>query len=238
MRTTLRQLAAAARALLVLTLLLGLAYPAAVWALGQLPGLRGNAEGSLVATDGRRVGSDLIGQAYLDANGVPLAQYFQSRASAAGEGYDPTATAASNRGPEDVVDTPDDPATEDDEYSASLLTSVCARSEAVAAAERTDGARPYCRDGVGDPRSPVAPAGTDRPIPPDAVTASASGLDPHISPAYARLQVLRIARARSLPAEQVRDLVETHVQGRVLGFLGEPRVNVLQLNLALDELGT
>lgn len=73
-------------------------------------------------------------------------------------------------------------------------------------------------------------------VPPDAVTASSSGLDPHISPEYAAIQVARVAAARNLPIETVRDLLAAHTQGRDLGYLGEPRVNVLELNLALDEL--
>ena len=226
---------ASLRALLVLTVLLGVGYPLAVLAVGQLA-LRGNAQGSLVEVDGRVVGSDLVGQSFVDPDtGEVLPEYFQSRPSSAGDGYDPTSTAASNLGPEDVVDTPDDPATGEDDSDTSLLTSVCTRSREVGAANGVDGAREHCGpDGTGTPdrRGPVE--SDDSPVPPDAVTASGSGLDPHISPAYARLQVERVATARGLDAAQVRALVEQHVQGRVLGFLGEPRVNVLRLNLALD----
>jgi K+-transporting ATPase ATPase C chain len=264
-----RQHLAAVRALLVLTVVLGLGYPLAVTGLAQLPGLRSRAEGSLATADGQVVGSRLIGQSFTTADGTPLRQYFQSRPSAAGDGYDPTATAASNLGPEDVLDTPDRP---------SLLTDVCARSVAVGTLEGVDGSRPYCTPGgVGavlvvlpdrvvsaNEACPATPflatyggqpvqcrragddlaAGTVVPVrgnapaapvvPADAVTASGSGLDPHISPAYAALQVPRVARERGLSADAVRRLVAGATAGRALGFLGEPAVNVLELNLALD----
>lgn len=230
------QLLAALRAFVVLSVVLGLGYPLAVLAVGQLA-MSANANGSLVRAGGRVIGSDLIGQLYDDPkSGDPLPQYFASRPSAAGDGYDPTSTAASNRGPEDVTDTPDDPSTPADDSRTSLLSSVCSRSREVGAADGVSGARPYCGpDGTGTPGSrgdePAAGA-----VPPDAVTASGSGLDPHISPAYARLQVDRVAAARGLPAARVRALVGQYEQGRTLGFLGEPRVNVLELNLALDRL--
>ena len=138
----LAQSLAALRALLVFTVLLGLAYPLALVAVAQLPGLRGRAEGSFVTNaDGQPVGSRLIGQAFVDAGRNPIPWYFQSRPSAAGESYDPTATAAGNLGPEDVVDTT---------ARTSLLTLVCERSKAIGELEGVDGRRPYCApDGVG-----------------------------------------------------------------------------------------
>jgi K+-transporting ATPase ATPase C chain len=187
-----RQTAAAVRTLLVLTLLLGLAYPVVVTGVAQLT-MSGNADGSLVHRGGRVVGSDLIGQAF---RGDPA--YFQSRPSVAGQGYDPLASGASNLGPS----------------SPDLVAAERARRAAVV---RLDG---------------VAP----RQVPPDALQASGSGLDPDISPAYAAIQVRRVAAARRLPVATVRHLVARYTTGRTLGILGEPRVNVLDMNLALDAL--
>ena len=103
---------AALRALLVFTVLLGLAYPLLLVGVGRLPGLADRAGGSVITVGGRQVGSRLIGQAFTDADGKPDPRYFQSRPSAAGDGYDPTSTSASNLGPESIVDTlsanPDD----------------------------------------------------------------------------------------------------------------------------------
>lgn len=276
-----RRHTAALRALLVLTVILGIAYPVFIWLVAQLPGLRDKADGSLIEVDGKPVGSSLIGQLFTDTDGNPLPQYFQSRPSAAGDGYDPLSTSASNLGPEDIVDTA---------ARTSLLTDVCTRSLAAGALDGVSGARPFCTsDGVGavlsvlGPRDargnvsaptdvisvnqicpstpfvstyrgvpvrcndgtdhtpgqivPIRGAGADPAVPADAVTASGSGLDPHISPAYAALQVDRVAAARGISPEQVRMLVDQHTDGRTLGFMGEPRVNVAQLNLALDDLG-
>jgi len=101
-----RQHWAALRAVLVLTVILGIAYPVFIWLVAQLPGLNDKANGSLVEVDGKLMGSSLIGQSFTDADGNALPQYFQSRPSAAGDGYDPMATSASNLGPESIVDTP------------------------------------------------------------------------------------------------------------------------------------
>ncbi|MGK8556328.1 potassium-transporting ATPase subunit C [Nocardia gipuzkoensis] len=278
--TWIRQHLAALRALLVLTAITGIVYPLAVFAVAQLPGLREKADGSLLDANATTVGSSLIGQSFTDADGAALVQYFQSRPSAAGDGYDPLSTAASNLGPEDIVDT---------ESRKSLLTQVCTRSKAVRDREGVDGSRPFCtKDGVGAVLSVIGPRDADgdvsRPVqvvsvneacpakpfldayrgvrvecaepgqdysvgrivpihgdtpadpavPADAVTASGSGLDPHISPEYAAIQVARVAKARAVSEEQVRALVDEHTSGRTLRFLGEPRVDVLQLNLELD----
>ncbi|MCW6004422.1 potassium-transporting ATPase subunit C [Micromonospora sp. CPCC 205371] len=280
----LAQHVAALRALLVFTVLVGLAYPLIMVAVAQLPGLDDRAEGSLVSNAaGERVGSRLIGQAFVDRDGNPIRWYFQSRPSAAGDGYDPTATSASNLGPESVVDTLSD---NPDDASSSLLTQVCARSRAVGELEGVDGRRPYCtddgvgavlavfyRDGLTGPITRVvsvnqtgtpflasyegvpvesaqpgvdyvAEGGVITPIrggaptkptvPSDAVTASGSGLDPHISVAYAELQAPRIARERGTDLATVQRLITHYTDDRALGFLGEPGVNVLELNLALD----
>lgn len=140
---------AALRALLVLTAITGLAYPLFVWAVAQLPGLREHAEGSILTADGKPVGSRLIGQSFTDSGGNPLPQYFQSRPSAAGAGYEPTSSGGSNLGPESIVDAPGKP---------SLLTQVCARSAAVGRLEGVDGSRPFCTGGgVGAVLSVIGP---------------------------------------------------------------------------------
>ena len=290
--TWIRQHLAALRALVVLTALVGVGYPLALTAIAQLPGLKDNADGSLV-TDGKGqvVGSRQIGQAFTDGTGTALPAYFQSRPSAAtanvATGYDPTATSASNLGPENVVDTLPNPADRSDTGKQSLLTRVCARSVAVGSLEGVDGRRPYCTaSGVGavlavfhaepdyrgavtrvvsvNQACPAKPflatyqgvavqcarygqdytagkqvlirgeAPTHPAVPADAVTASGSGLDPDITVAYARLQAARVARARRVPTDRVLALVSAHTAGRPLGFLGEPAVNVLDLNVDLD----
>jgi K+-transporting ATPase ATPase C chain len=275
---------AALRALLVFTVLLGLAYPLALVAVGRIPGLDHPADGTLITVGDTTVGSRLIGQAFTDKDGNPIPRYFQSRPSAAGDGYDPTATSASNLGPNSIVDTL---AADPDDAKQSLLTQVCTRSLAIGKLEGVDGSRPYCtsdgvgavlavfyKDGLTGPVTrvvsvnqtetpflatydgvPVEPAkvGEDyralgaiitpirgnapaHPVvPSDAVTASASGLDPDISPAYAALQVPRIARERGLTEAAVRALVKDNTDDRALGFMGEPGVNVLTLNIALDQ---
>lgn len=197
-RTTLRTTGVAVRAMLVFTLALGIGYTILITALGQLA-LPWQAQGSLVRdAAGTVVGSALVGQSFTDADGVALPGYFQSRPSAAGDGYDGGASSGSNLGPE----------------NADLIAAIGERQADIAAREGAETAQ----------------------IPADAVTASASGLDPDISPAYALLQVDRVAAARGLDAAAVRELVESKIQSRDLGFLGEPRVNVLALNLALDAL--
>jgi K+-transporting ATPase ATPase C chain len=177
---------------LLLCLLTGLLYPGLVTGLAQLL-FPWQAHGSLVTANGRVVGSALIGQPFTRP------EYFHPRPSAAGQGYDATASAGTNKGPTDrkLADT--------------LIAG------AVERAVEEDGA-------------------VRGRIPADMVTASASGLDPHISPANAELQIARVARARSIPADSLRAVVRRHTEGRQLGFLGEPRVNVLLLNLALDSL--
>jgi K+-transporting ATPase ATPase C chain len=160
-----RQHWAALRALLVLTVITGFGYPLLVWGVAQLPGLHVKAEGSIIAVAGKPLGSKLIGQLFTDKDGKPLARYFQSRPSAGGAGYDPTATGGSNLGPESMVDTPPDPtkltagadpATAG--YKPSLLTQVCSRSAAIGQLEAVDGSRPFCTGGgVGAVLSVIGP---------------------------------------------------------------------------------
>lgn len=184
-----KQLRPAIMMTLVLCVITGFIYPGVVTGLSQLLFNR-QANGSLVTVNGRVVGSELIGQAFTRP------EYFHPRPSAAGNGYDPTASSGTNKGPTDrkLADTLIGP-----------------RTDSLVAA------------GV--------PKGS---VPTDAVTASASGLDPHISPANAYLQVARVARARGVDSAAVRRVLDAHVESRQFGFFGEPRVNVLMLNIALD----
>ncbi len=171
----------------VTTLIFGVAYPLAVTGIAQLL-FKAKANGQLITKDGRLVGSSLIGQPFSAPN------YFHSRPSAAGTGYDAANSSGSNFAP----------------TNKKLIDRVAAD---------TSTAQP------------------DRPnidVPIDLVTASASGLDPHITPAAASFQIPRIARERHLSDDAVQQLIAKHTEGRQLGFLGEPRVNVLELNLDLD----
>ena len=186
----LRQLRPALLSVLLFTALCGVLFPAVITAVSQAVFHR-QANGSLVERDGRIVGSELIGQ------GFSAPGYFHSRPSAAGAGYDGSASGGTNLGP----------------TSEKLINGT---RDLVVAYRRENG------------------LAEDAAVPADAVTRSASGLDPHISPANAELQAARVARARGLPAETVRRLIRENTQGRQLGILGEPRVNVLKLNLALD----
>jgi K+-transporting ATPase ATPase C chain len=182
------------RPAVVLTLLLcvitGLLYPGAVTAVAQLL-FPSQANGSILAREGQPVGSRLIGQAFASA------PYFHPRPSAAGAGYDATASGGTNKGPTDT------------KLADTLI------AHAVDGVVKDDGA-------------------AKGRIPSDMVTASASGLDPHISPANARLQVDRVARERGVDLQAILALVARHTEGRQLGVLGDPRVNVLELNMALD----
>lgn len=197
-RSTARTLWVSVRAIAVLTVLTGIVYTGVVTAVGQVA-MPAQANGSLVRdASGDVVGSSLIGQPYLDAGGAPLPEYFQTRPSAAGDGYDGAASSGSNHGPEH----PD------------LVAAVEERREQVAALEGVSVAE----------------------VPADAVTASGSGLDPHISPAYAAIQVARVAEARGLPVDEVQAIVDAHTAQPLGGLVGEATVDVLGINLSLDEL--
>lgn len=169
----------------VTTVLLGVAYPLFITGLAQVI-FPDKANGQIIVRDRTAIGSRIIGQAFTGP------EYFHSRPSAAGDGYDAADSGGSNLGP----------------TNSKLIN----RVEAQVRAEQQGG----------------------EPVPVDVVTASGSGLDPDITPAAAYYQVARIARARGIPERQVRELVARHIQGRQLGFLGEERVNVLELNLDLD----
>jgi K+-transporting ATPase ATPase C chain len=194
MRALIRQLRPAFMTVILFTLICGVAYPLLSTAIGQVA-FGDKAEGSLIKRDGVVVGSKLIGQTFT------APEYFHPRPSAAGDGYDGSASSGSNLGPTN----PD------------LLSAV---SERVVAYRQ---------------ENKLAP---DAPVPVDAVTASGSGLDPHISVANARMQIARVAAARGLDVGVVAELVDEHTDGRMLWVLGEPSVNVLELNLALDDLAT
>lgn len=194
-----RQFTTALRMAAITLVIGGLLYPLAVTGVARLA-FPAQATGSMVSVDSvssgesRVVGSALIGQSF------ERPEYFHSRPSYAGAGYDASASGASNLGP----------------TSRELRDTVAKRVQEVRA---TDG----------------VPA--DRAVPVDLVTGSGSGLDPHITVAAARIQIDRVATARGLSREEVARLVDAHTEGRQLGFLGEPRVNVLLLNVALDALG-
>ena len=172
----------------LMTLLTGVAYPLAMTGVAQFV-LRAPASGSLLHDDkGAVVGSRWIGQ------GFAKAQYLHPRPSAAGNGYDPTASGGSNYGPLD----------------------------------------PKLADRIRGDAAAIAKDAPGQAIPADAVAASASGLDPEISPEYARLQAPRVAAARHLPVSAVQEVIDGQTRGRTLAILGEPRVNVLLVNRALD----
>jgi K+-transporting ATPase ATPase C chain len=166
--------------LALMTVVLGLGYPFVVWGVSQIA-FPYQANGSLIESNGNVIGSELIGQNFTSA------KYFHGRLSAAGNGYDASASGGSNLGP----------------TNAKLIDRV--KADAV------------------------------DPIPADLVTTSASGLDPHISPAAAEYQIGRIAAERAVSEGQVRGLIAEFTESRTFGLLGEPRVNVLKLNLALDK---
>lgn len=201
-----RQILPSFMMLLVFTVITGLIYPLAVTGVAQAL-FSDKANGSIVERNGKPVGSAELGQSFTRAD------YFHPRPSSAGDGYDGSASSGSNLGPTNpklLHGQKDDPSTEDVDESYQGI-------EQRVAAYRSENGLP-----------------TSAKVPIDAVTGSGSGLDPHISIGNARLQAPRVARARNLPVGRVLQLIDQNTDQRDLGFLGEPGVNVLELNLALD----
>ena len=193
----------ALRALLLFTVICGIAYPVVIFGIGQAA-FHSQTNGSPVSFHGKVVGSSLLCQEFVTAKGSPLPQYFQPRPSTAANadvktdyGCDPGFSGASNLGPNNPV----------------LVQNIKQRQQQIAAFDHVKISA----------------------IPPDAVTTSASGLDPYISPQNAAIQINRVAATRHISPAAVAALVSQNTKGRTLGFLGEPRVNVLTLNIALDE---
>jgi potassium-transporting ATPase KdpC subunit len=244
----------------VLTVLLGFVYPLVVTGISQVT-MSKRANGSLVKENGKVVGSSLIGQSFADKDGNPMPNYFQPRPSNAGDGYDAMASAGSNYGPSNpnlignvpgVVTGADGRLLETNVY-ATASDPYCLPVQATDkdGNDITDQAgNPVYeknKDGsyVCDPNTvpertmayrALNGLAADTLVPADAVTSSASGLDPQISVANARLQAARVAKARNLTTGRVLEQIAAHTQGRQLGVLGEQTVNVLELNLALDRL--
>lgn len=206
-----RQLVVGLRAMLMFTVVLGLLYPLAMTGVAQAL-FHGNANGSIVKADGKDVGSDLIGQAYTKQvieNGKPKVDEKGDPVMEPDPKWFQTRPSAVD------YDGMGSSASQLGPNNKDLIASIDERRKAVAAFEGVD----------------------PKDVPADAVTASGSGLDPQISPAYAKIQVDRVARERGLDSARVMALVDRYTEGRTLGFLGEPRVNVVELNAALATMG-
>lgn len=237
-----RELKSGLMMMVVMTVLLGLVYPAVITGIAQVL-FPAQANGSLIAAGGEIVGSRLIGQAFRKP------EYFQPRPSSAGGGYDPTATAGSNLGPTSARFINGTTKKDDRGHDVADVLGVKARivhycldnglpydaSQPLASFTDAQGQLDDAKliAAFNDETAPLV-FSPKVSIPADAVTASASGLDPHISPANAQVQAARVARARGVPVARVLTLVAQHTEPPSLGFLGEPVVNVLALNLALD----
>ena len=201
----LKQLRPALMSVLAFTIITGFLFPFAVTGIAQgiFPK---QARGSLIVQNGKTIGSEIIGQSFAQPG------YFHSRPSAAGNGYDASASSGTNLGPTSsklIKGIPDDPKTKEDESYAGIPQ--------LAAAYRKENN-----------------LSANAPVPADAVTRSASGLDPEITPENAALQAPRVAAARKISPDDVQKLISENTSGRTLGLLGEPRVNVVLLNLDLD----
>jgi len=246
---------------IALTVLVGLIYPLVMTGVAQVA-FHDRANGSFVSENGRVVGSSLIGQNFVLKNGDPDPRYFQPRPSAAGDGYDPMSSGGSNNGPSNAnlignvpgvatdsstgqplrsnpYATPSDPYCVPVQATDKDGTGITDKSGDAVYEKNSDGT--YVCDANTVPERVLAYRSFNKlsattKVPVDAVTASGSGLDPDISVANARLQAARVAQARKLPVSQVLDLVDRHTDKRQLGIFGEETVNVLDLNLALDQM--
>jgi len=229
--------------MVVMTVLTGLIYPGIVTAIAQTV-FRDQANGSVIVVNGQTVGSRLIGQNFAKA------EYFHPRPSSAGAGYDPTATAGSNLGPTSAklingTTKIDDKKNEVVDYDGikDRILHYCIDNDipftSSVPLDKFKDAKGDLDDvklikAFGDDKNPLIVSPQTR-IPADSVTASASGLDPDISPRNAELQAARIAKARGVPVGQVQELIGRHTGGRTWGVLGEPHVNVLEANLDMDK---
>src|ERR1700736_3740298 len=238
-----KELGPGLRLTLIFTILTGLLYPAVMTGVSKLIFPK-QANGSLVTLNGKIVGSSLIGQPFSKP------EYFHPRPSAAGNGYDATQSGGSNLGPTSAkllrgTTKMDDKKNEIVDFDGISLRVVhyCVDNdipyESSVPLDQFKDSHGDLDDvklikAFNDDKTPLRFT-PKTPIPQDAVTASASGLDPHISPGNAQAQAARVAKARGVPVEQVQGLIAQHTDRRTLGFLGEPSVNVLELNLALDQ---
>lgn len=226
-----RQLLTGLLMTVALTVLLGLIFPLVVTGVSQVA-FNDNANGSLVKDKaGNVVGSSLIGQSFVDADGNAIDKYFQPRPSAAGAGYDPKASSATNLGPSNPkliapADGPDCFLVDKTDADGNPVLGPDGNPEQECYADTVPARVAAYRElnGLSD----------DQYVPIDAVTASGSGLDPGITVANARLQAPRVAKARGLSEDVVLQAIDDHTQDRQWGFLGERYVNVVTLNLALD----
>jgi K+-transporting ATPase ATPase C chain len=207
-----RQLVPAIVSMVIFTVLLGIAYPLVITGIGQVA-FKDKADGSLVKQDGQVIGSSMLGQSFTTKDGTPIEKYFQSRPSAVN--YDPTYSSGSNLGPTNPA-----------------LIAKCLEV-------KDDKGKTTCDPNTVPQRAQayreLNGLADDVKVPVDAVTASASGLDPDISIANGELQAARVAKARGLSVGQVRKLIDEHTDGRPLGIIGEKTVDVFALNRALDQ---